>query len=80
MPAARSGLGQVHHHLLGLQGLVTHTHQWLTPGPCVQVHYRGLRVLLAWRDAQGGCSPPSYPNLSLPPHLEASLLNSTATF
>ena len=54
------------------------THHRLTPALCVQVHYRGLRVLVAWRDAQGGCSSPSYPNLSLPPRLEASLLNNTA--
>ena len=25
---------------------------------CLQVHYKGLRVLLAWRDAQGGCYAP----------------------
>ena len=38
----------------------------------VQVHYKGLRVLLAWRDAQGGCLPPSFPNLVLPPQVNMS--------
>ena len=43
----------------------------------LQVHYKGLRILLAWRDAQGGCSPPSYPNLILPLSHESILPNGT---
>ena len=38
-------------------------------GDCVaaQVHYKGLRVLLAWRDAQGGCFGPLQLSSSLLP-------------
>ena len=33
------------------------------------VHYKAVRVLLAWRDATGGCLPPL---ASLPPPLNAT--------
>ena len=46
-------------------------------GMVLQVHYKGLRILLAWRDAQGGCSPPSYPNLIVPLSHDSIMPNST---
>ena len=43
----------------------------------VQVHYKGLRVLLAWRDAQGGCFEPLHLPSYISP-LEAGLASNSS--